>query len=45
LKPVEVPRLKKGHVKTNMGRVEVCIVDYFVEETGEVFDVVHFLRC
>ena len=42
LKPVEVPGLKKCHVKAYMGGVEVCVVDYFVEETGEVFDVVHF---
>jgi len=41
LKTVEVPGLKKGHVETDVGWVEICIVDYFVEETGEVFDVVH----
>jgi hypothetical protein len=42
LKTVEVPGLKKGHVETDVGWVEVGVLDYFVEESGEVFDVVHF---
>ncbi len=41
LEPVYIPGLKKGHVETDVGGVEVCVVDYFVEESGEVFDVVH----
>jgi hypothetical protein len=41
LKPVDVPGLEKCHIETDVGRVEVGILDYFVEESGEVFDVVH----
>jgi hypothetical protein len=41
LKPVDVPGLEKCHVKADVGWVEVGVLDYFVEETGEVFDVVH----
>jgi len=42
LETVEVPGLKKGHVETDVGGVEVGVLDDFVEEGGEVFDVVHF---
>jgi hypothetical protein len=42
LKPVDIPGLKKCHVETDVGWVEVGVLDYFVEETGEVFDVIHF---
>ena len=41
LKSVDVPLLEKGDVKTNVRWVEVAVLDYFVEEAGEVFDVVH----
>ena len=41
LKSVDVPLLEKGDVKTYVRWVEVAVLDYFVEEAGEVFDVVH----
>jgi hypothetical protein len=41
LKSVDIPLLEEGDVKADVGWVEVSVLDYFVEEAGEVFDVVH----
>ena len=41
LKSVDVPLLEEGDVKADVRWVEVAVLDYFVEEAGEVFDVVH----
>lgn len=40
-KTVDVPELEQGNVQADVGGVEVRILDDQVEETVEVFDVVH----
>ena len=44
LKPIHVPTLEKGQIEGNVGRVEGGFIINFIEKSGEVFDVVHFLR-
>lgn len=41
-KAVDVPELEQGDVQADVGRVEVLVQDDAVEETAEVFDVVHY---
>ncbi len=40
-KTVDVPELEQGNVQADVGRVEAPVLDDAVEETAEVFDVVH----
>ena len=40
-KTVDVPELEQGNVQADVGGVEVLVLDDEVEETVEVFDVVH----
>ncbi len=41
LESVDVPELEQGNVQADVGRVEAPVLDDAVEETAEVFDVVH----
>ena len=41
LKSVDVPLLEEGDVKAYVRWVEVSVLDYFVEEACQVFDIVH----
>ena len=40
-KTVDVPELEQGNIQADVGGVEVLVLDDEVEETVEVFDVVH----
>ena len=43
-KKIMVPKLKKGYVQTDMGRVQTVVLGKLVKDTVQVLDIVDVLQ-